>query len=109
MYLRLCRFHQHVAVVVCLRSSESSDVCCVPCSSDAHALVLLQPHDSHLRQQYHYGNAVSVTMSVICWTVPYHPFYVHRCGLLLLVQIGIISVTKTWVERRGFSVTPAVV
>jgi len=54
----LCRFCQLVAVVVCLCPTKSSDIRCVPCSSNGDAVVLWQSHISVLHQQCHYGNAV---------------------------------------------------
>ena len=58
MFMLLHRFHQLVAIVVGICSSQSSDVLCLPRSPDVDGLVLLQSHISGLHQLNYYGKLV---------------------------------------------------
>ena len=76
----LCRFCEHVAVVVCVCAAKSSDIRGVSGSPDADGVVLLQPHVSGLYQQHHYGNAVSDIVS-LGPPIFYSQFYCLFCGI----------------------------
>ena len=65
MFMLLHRFHQLVAIMVGICSSQSSDVLCLPRSPDIDILVLFQSSVYGLRQLNYYGKLIIVNLWLI--------------------------------------------